>query len=223
MVSNKLKDYFAHFREFHYKKNEIILRSEDEIRNIYYIKNGYVRMFTIFEDGRELTLNIFKPGSFFPMTHAIAEIKNYYFFQTMTPVDLHRAKKELVIDFVRENPDVLYDLTRRISIGLIAFLTNIEHTLHGNADSRIISALFLLAERFGEKTENGQTTIGLFLTHQAIASLVGITRETATSTLNRLLKKGLVNYRKRLFVIISIEKLRREAKMVTSKVLPDTF
>lgn len=222
-VGKELKKYFSQFKLLSFKKNEIILRSEDEIRDIYYVKSGYVRMFTVFEDGRELTLNIFKPGSFFPMVLVMADIKNYYYFQTMTSVDLYRAGRELVLDFVKKNPEVFYDLTRRISIGLMALTTNIEHLFYGSADSRIISVLFLLAARFGEKTKNGRVVINLPLTHQAIASMIGITRETATGTLNKLLKKGLVNYQKRLFVIVNIERLRREAKIYVDESLQDTF
>src|SRR3989304_3757892 len=197
-VKNKLENFFLKFKSSHFNKNEIILRAEDNLKDVFYLKSGYVRMYKLFEDGRELTLNIFKPGTFFEMSLAIANIKNPYFFQAITPVDLKKAPKDQVLEFAKQNPDVLYDLIRRVSIGHNALLSNIEHMLSGSAKHRIISTLYILSRRFGEKTARNHTIINLPLTHQIIASLASITRETATLTLNKLVKKELVYYKKRL-------------------------
>lgn len=214
IVEDKLQSFFLKLKLVHFNKKEIIFRPDDEMHDVYYVKKGFIRMYSDFEDGKELTLNIYKPGTYFSMMHAISNINNSHYFQAMTPSDLHRASKGIVLEFIKENPDVLYDLTKRVAVGTISLLSNLEHLLSGSVDHRIISALNMLNSRFGEETKNGQIIIRLPLTHQIIATLAGITRESTTIALNKLVKKGLISYHKRILAIINIKKLREESKII---------
>src|SRR3989344_193941 len=146
-----------------YKKGETILRSDDNPQGVYYIKKGFVKMDSIFENGREITLNIFKPGAYFPMTWAVGGI-----------------------------------------------LQNIEFILCGDAYHRVLGAVFLSAKRFGEVKGNGKITIKIPLTHQDIANIAGMSRETATLAIKRLRKKKIITYKKRLIFIANIKIFEKE-------------
>lgn len=212
----KLGDFFAKYKQLFYKKGEIIIREDDEPAGVYFLKSGYVRMGSIFANGEELTLNIFKPGSFFPMIWAIGEAKNSYFCQAMTEVKVYRAPRMEVIKFVKENPEVLYDLTRRILIGLDGMITNIQYLLFGNSCNRIAAAILLLAKRFGEKM-NGKVMINFNLVHQDIAHLAGVTRETASIAIKQLEDKGVIGRIKKKFIVEDMEKLTKEIFVVASE------
>ncbi|MBI2086532.1 Crp/Fnr family transcriptional regulator [Candidatus Daviesbacteria bacterium] len=206
----KLNDFFAKFKQIVYKKGEIIIREDEEPAGVYFLKVGFVKMGAIFVNGGELTLNIFKPGSFFPMMWAIGETKNSYFCQAMSEVKVYRAPKADVIKFVKENSDVLYDLTRRILVGMDGMITNVQFLLFGSSYNRIAAAILLLAKRFGEKTTNGPVVISLNLIHQDIAQLSGVTRETASIALKQLEKRGVISHLKKRFVVNNINKLTEE-------------
>lgn len=210
----KLNAFFANYKQIVYKKDEMIISEDEEPAGVYFLKVGFVKMGSIFTNGGELTLNIFKPGSFFPMMWAIGEIKNSYFCQAMSEVKVYRAPKADVIKFVKENPDVLYDLTRRVLIGLDGMITNVQFLLFGSSYNRIAAAILLLAKRFGEKTNNGQIMIGLNLIHQDIAQLAGVTRETASIALKQLEKRGVISRLKKRFVVNNITKLTSEIFVV---------
>ncbi|MBI4036245.1 Crp/Fnr family transcriptional regulator [Candidatus Daviesbacteria bacterium] len=206
---DKLSDFFSKYKQLTYTKGEIIIREDDEPAGVYFLKNGYVRMGSIFESGGELTLNIFKPGSFFPMIWAIGELKNSYFCQAMTEVKVYRAPRVEVIKFVKENPEVLYDLTKRILIGLDGMITNIQYLMFGNSYNRIAAAILLLAKRFGEKLD-GKIVINFNLVHQDIAHLAGVTRETASIAIKQLENKGVIGRIKKKFVVKNMGKLTKE-------------
>lgn len=217
-TTNKIiENFFSQAKSFDYRKSEIILRAGDNPQGVFYLKKGFVRLYTVFEDGKELTLHIFKPGSFFPMMWAIADITNGYYYEAMTDISVKRQGKEKVLNFLLENRDVLFDLTRRILIGLNGILTNIEYLLSGSAEHRVISALIICAKRFGESLKRGQVKIKLPLTHQDIANLSGITRETTSIVMSRLEKKKIVNYDKRLIVIGNLKKLEKENSFYESE------
>lgn len=215
-ASEKLKKFFSKFKLIEYKKGEVILRAEEIPQGAFYILSGYVKMISLLVDGRELMLNIFKPGSFFPMMWAIANIENSYFFYAITNVTLRRIPKNDLAIFIKKNPDVLFDLTNRILIGLNGLITNIEHILSGDAYNRVISALFILAKRFGEKTEKNKIIIKLPVTHQDIANIAAITRETASITMKKIERKNIISKWKGLIVINNITKLKKEYPIYTN-------
>lgn len=211
-VSNKIENFFSQYKIIRYKNGETILRADDIPSGAYYVKSGHVRMNSILHDGRILTVNIFKPGSYFPMLWIISNLENSYFFQAMTDVEIRRVTKEMMINFIKNNPDVLFELTHRILIGLNSLITNIEYLFSGNAQSRVASALLLLARRFGEKKDKNEMIIKLFLTHQDIANCAAITRETASIEIKKLERKGIINIQNRLLVV-NLGKLEKEIEI----------
>lgn len=211
VLENQLKKFFVKSPPMKYKKRETIIRSDDDPTGVFYLEAGYIKMNSISESGTELTLNIFKPGSFFPMVWAIGNIKNTYFYQAITDVVVYRAMKKEVVEFIQKNPEILFDLTQRILIGLDGLLANVQHLLFGSAYNRVASAILLCAKRFGIPQANGKINVSLPLTHQDIANLAGLARETTSISIEQLEKKGILAQDKRLFVINDLKKLQAES------------
>lgn len=205
----KLDEFFSKYKQLIFKKGEMLIRADEQPVGAFFLKSGYVRLGSIFANGTELTLNIFKPGSFFPMMWAIGEVKNTYFCQAMSEVKVCRAPKADVVKFVKENPEVLYDLTKRILVGLDGMLTNIQYLLFGSSYNRIAAALLLLSKRFGEKTKKGMV-ININLIHQDIAHIAGVSRETASIAIKQLENKHIISRLKKKFVVEDIKKLTKE-------------
>lgn len=144
------------------------------------------------------------------MMWAIGQTQNTYYFEALTKIELWRAPKEALIEFIRQDPEVLFELTRRILIGLDGLLGVMESLLFGNASNKIATVLMIAAKRFGKREENGKIVIEMPLTHQIIASLACLTRET-TSLIMKQFEKDRVITSKRPFVIINdLEKLGEE-------------
>lgn len=209
-VIGKVDSYFAKYKLLTFKKGAMIINLADEPSGVFYLKEGYVKMNTILANGNELTLNIYKPGSFFPMFWALGGVSNNYAFTAMTEVHLHKVSRVEITDFLKENSEVAFDLIRRILAGMDGLVTNFRHLLVGSADTRVASALVLAAKRFGESNSTGAITIKLNLTHQDIANLAGISRETASIAIGKLVKEKIVSQVKRRFVISDMDALYDE-------------
>jgi CRP/FNR family cyclic AMP-dependent transcriptional regulator len=67
---------------------------------------------------------------------------------------------------------------------------------HSHAQEKLVYILQYLVARFGEKQPDGLTKIELRLSHQDIAEMVGLTRETTAVELHRLKDKGLIDYQR---------------------------
>ena len=113
-MSNEKKEEFVEFyKQFtirEYKKGETLIRADDDPQGIFCLKKGYVRQYTISKAGLELTLHILKPTSYFPMVWAVNGTPNVYYFEALTPVEVGRAPRDQVVDFIKDKPTVIFEL-----------------------------------------------------------------------------------------------------------------
>lgn len=214
-VQNELNRFFAQFKLLHYKKGETFLHADDPPPGIFYVKSGYVRLYSISKEGEELTLVIFAPGNCFPLSWAINNTPNAYNLEAMTDVEVWRAPKDMFISFIKNNPEVLLDLTRRVLRRLLASFVRMEHLVFGNSYEKVASMLFLLGRRLG-KRKGRMTIVQIHLTHKDIGSLAGLARETVSLAMEKLEKKRLITYHRSLIAIRNIEKLKKESLVTES-------
>ena len=76
-VPGKLRRFFTRYKAIVYKKGEIILRPEDEPQGVYYIKEGFVKLSTILEDGKELTFTLLGGHPVFGKLAQIVTVRDF--------------------------------------------------------------------------------------------------------------------------------------------------
>lgn len=214
-LSAQLDDFFEHTPIYFYKKRVMILHPDDIPTNVYYIKNGYVRVFRITEEGEELTLTILKPKDFFPLTYGLNQAINAYYLQTITPLELWRAPQEEFIKFIASKPDVLYDLASRAMGRVDSVFSRMEYLVLSRAYIKVAKTLLVCAKRFGKPSGDNDIVIEVPLTHRDIATLVGITRETTSLEMKKLEKEGFVGRSGRLLTIKNIKRLEESISLVS--------
>lgn len=200
-IAKKIDLFFTQFKRQTYKKGEILIRADDNPSGIFYLKEGYVKEYAISKKGDEIVVNVFKPIAFFPMSWAINDTPNTYYFEAVTNVELFRAPKEKVIDFIKNNPDVLYDLTSRVFKGTDGLLTRMTYLMSGNAYARLITELIIHAKRFGKAAH---------ISEKDLADQSGTTRETVSREIKKLKNKGLITFIQHTLVIKDLQKLEEE-------------
>lgn len=202
------ENFFAQFKTAQqFKKNQLILGPAAEPSGIFYIKSGFVRLYLISESGKELTLNIFKPGTYFSMIWALNNVPNIYFYESLTDVLLLKAPKEEVVKYIKNNPNVLYDLTKRILSGLSGMTKLMEALLTGNAYQQIASVLLVLTRRFGKEKNDNEIIIDLSLTHRIIGTIAGLSRESTSLVLEKLTKEKIISQKEHLILVKNLKKL----------------
>jgi len=213
----EFEDFYKQFSVRNYKKGETLIRADDDPQGIFCLKKGYVRQYNISKTGYELTLHILKPTSYFPMVWAINGTPNVYFFEALTPVEVWRAPRDEVVNFIKDKPTVIFELMSELVEDYAESLTRIEHLVFSDAYRRVISVLLYIAKHFGEVNKQGIIVHHRF-TQQDIATLVGVARETASNELTKLEKKGLIRQINHSIVLDSVSKL--ELELLSSRVKP---
>lgn len=214
-VIKKLDLFFTQFKEQQYKKGEILISADEEPSGVFYLKEGVVRQYAISKKGEELVLNVFKPISFFPMGWTINGTRNDYYYEALTNVEVFKVPREKVIEFLKSNPDVLYDLVSRIYKGLDGLFTRMTYMMSGGAYDRLITEIVIQAKRFGKhKTapasgkDDGE--IEVHVSEKELAAQAGMTRETVSRAMKILKEKGLVTFSKNMLSIHDLARLEEE-------------
>lgn len=188
-----------------FEKNEVLLQQGDKPQVIYAIRSGLIKISDISADGYEQMLWLAKKYDVVPLEWIFDASKTSPFFYTAhTKVEVFIVSKEAFLEHINKDAVVLSEINKMISIKQRQLLEHISATLKPKARDKITHMLYHIGLRFYENGKTPDTTIQL--THQNIANLVGITRETASLELLHLKKEGYIDYGKQ-GVTIHTEKL----------------
>lgn len=203
-------------RAYKLSKGQIIQSTEDR-RVFNLISKGYVKRYLISNDGSLGVQVIYGPGDIFPITLAfnvfygfeITESREVFYYETMTDTEIHTVDELTLKDQVAADPSLYRDLMYVSGQRLHSTLHGLENLTLKSSYKRVAHELLYLAERFGEKKPGG-VKICLPLTHQDLADILSLTRETVSTGMVELRKKKLLKTDKNI-IIPNMEKLEEEA------------
>lgn len=189
-VQDKLNEFFASYDLRTYAKGAILTFADQDPRGVSLLISGVVEQYAITPEGNKLTVNVFKPSAFFPMSWAINRTPNAYFYAAASDVELRMADTERTVAFLRANPDVMFDLLSRVYKGTDALLGRLVLTARGIATSRLLFELLIEAYRFGVEVEGAKRSVTI--KQSVLAERSGLARETVSRELHKLAQDGLI-------------------------------
>lgn len=219
--NSELQGFLKDFPSKKFTQQELLLDIDQKLSHVLYLKKGYVRQYSVSADGDEFTHNIFRRKTIFPLNLALHHQENHYYFEGLSDGEIILIPLSDMLTFLKSNPNVLFDLTQRLAAGLNQLLYRLDSLVFGLAQEKIAAAICLLAERFGEKVNKVKTKdcpgFGLkkaliitafSVTHQQLAYLTGLTRETVSVEMMNLKQMGLIDYHSQKICILEPEKLK---------------
>lgn len=206
-LKKKLTAYFSGHRSVKYGKGEIILKPGENPGYVGFIKSGFVRVYTMSADGQEVAMPFFKPILYFTSIYALVGIKNRFYFEAMTPVEIYEVPVKEMEVFLESEPEIKTGVINNILAAFIDLVEQMGILLSGNAYTKVATMVLLLANRT-EDEDNNYEKINFGITHKLIASLTGLTRETVTLQMLRLEKDGLIVNKSKKVMVADKEKLK---------------
>ncbi len=205
-IRDKVAAFFGDNSIKSYKKGAILTFAGQDPEYISFLLEGVIEQYDITPEGNKITVNIFKPGAFFPMSWAINRTPNAYFFAALTDVKIKRADPGAAVAFLRDNPDVTFNLLSRVYKGTDALLRRLVLASSGIAASRLIFELLIEAYRFGSDLDGGKKIIKVKRGNLAARS--GLARETVSRELHKLETEGLITLDKQ-GITFDVEQLEK--------------
>jgi CRP-like cAMP-binding protein len=188
--------------------NEVLVRAGDVSEWVYWVECGFVRQYALSLEGEELTVYLYGPKSVFfvPWVFELREVRHY--FEAVTAVEVWRVRKDVFGSYMKENPWMASELMQDGFFGLKLMMMHMEGMVFGNAGQKIAAVVLLLAEYFGRELKDGRVRIRIPLTHRFLATIVGMARETVTTELGGLKRKGWVEQKGRWLEVVEMDELR---------------
>jgi CRP-like cAMP-binding protein len=207
----KNESIIAHFSDglqLHFSREETIIDGFDEPKGVFLIKKGFVKAYSVSQDGHGNLLLIHEAGEFIPLPWALdGEHTSGLFYEAMTDVTVLRASKDKLRMAMGRNTWLSQEILKQ-AVNIITVYTQRIQTLEfRSARGRIIAEILNLAERFG-KPQGLDIVLDVPVTHQDIADSINMSRETASRALEVLFEEGLVGQNDHLFTIRDIMKLQ---------------
>lgn len=210
-TEKKIIAFFSKYKFKRFKKGECLIRS-GEIPRVFCLQKGLVRSISLLKNESEVIVNIFKPISFFPTNWVINDRYEPYNYEALTDVEVYISPKIEFRRFLRKNPDVIYDLLKRIYRGLEGYQLRVESLLSNNDQYKILVQILISIKRFGRVNESGFYEFKL--DEEELASLTGLSRRTVVREITRLKKKGLLKYKDSYFTVPNLNFFEDEVFLI---------
>ncbi len=192
-----------------YRPREAVFHPVRDPRYVYLLEEGLVRIFRVSPSGDELTIGYVRPGEIFGEVSVITEGPRESFAQAARRSRILEIPKDAFLGAVKSTRP-LYEVTKRIGLRLIRWQSRAEDLVFCDARTRLARLLLRLADEFGRRRDHA-LDVGLPLTEQEIASLIGTTRQTVSVALGEMIRGGLVARRARELVVADPRALRELA------------
>lgn len=171
-----------------YAKGMELFAAGDEADRVFFIIEGWVKLYRMTRDGEEVIIHIFAPGETFAEAAVFNPQRRYPVnAQAVENISLLEIPRQLFVDKIRENSDIALMMLGSISSRQRLLVQQIEQITAKNAPQRI--GLFLL--KLCPPGQKQNVTVHLPYDKSLIARRLNIQPETFSRALAKLAPCGV--------------------------------
>lgn len=208
---NYLHAYLERHPTRTFSKGEIIVFQGEAPRSAYVVKTGTVKAYNLSVNGDEKPVAFYAGDNAFPASWIYGKsASSVYYYEAFTAeVEVYVIDRDEFVQYIRKRPELLYQELERLLSDQLGGSLRLNALQHSRASDKLVYTLHYLALTHGHSIDGDTVEIDLALTHQDFANLTGLTRETAATELNKLKKKGVINYGKHTPYQLNLKQLMR--------------
>lgn len=169
-------------------KKEIILQPEDKDK-VYLIKRGQVKLYQLTEDGKRIIIDTLGQGSVFG--NFGSEDSGQNFAEATSDTYICIARRNTFFDTVSKKPEVSAKLMTALFDQISQARDYIAAMAGGDVLAKFKFKLGELARKYGEP-KGEKIKITQKFTHEEIADMIGVSRETITKLIGSLRRRGVI-------------------------------
>jgi CRP/FNR family transcriptional regulator len=196
------------------RRGEFVFRVGELKRGAYLLLRGRLKFFRLTPEGREVILWFCFPGEIFGMSEVPAAKGRRVNVEACEDSEVALVADAAFNRFLDEHPAAAR-LCRRTMAARLGMLTNtLVNLVADDAYARVAKLVLHLGLQHGTKLD-GAITLEVVLTHQEIADMAGVNRQTVTRILGDLRAKRVLSIQRRRIRIDDAAKLNRLIHSVT--------
>ncbi len=189
-----------------YGKGDIIFAAGQHAGELHYIKNGWVNVFRINDQGRQVSIGLRYRGEFAGLGSFACSQERGCYGQAMMDSEIVIVSREKFNTILQEVPTISAKLISLLGSRLRDTQNSIVHFISHQTDKRLNSILLNIACYLGRE-DGDRRLIHLKLSQEELAHLVGCSRQTVNALLVELKSAGCLEMKGREIVAIWPERL----------------
>ncbi len=196
LCPHKFKAYKASHSFMNYRKQDYIYFEEDNSNKVYLIEEGKVKIGYYTEDGEEVVKAILSKGELFGEKAILGETTRDEFAMSIdNDTSICPVGVDTMHDLMRDNRNFGFRIYKLIGFRIKKLERRLELMMFKDAETRVNEFLKELAQDYGYCCpKTGDTVINHPYTQKDIARLIGTSRPTFNSIMNKFRSENLIDF-----------------------------
>lgn len=172
-----------------YDKGEYVFMEGQEREDVYFIRRGLIKVVKVDEEGREHIVNILGRGQMFPHVGFFQDGPYPGTAQVMERSTLLCIRCSQFDALLTEYPDIARKVMRVMGERILNLQAKLQELALFASYDRVVALLRHFAEEHGTDKPDG-VYVKLPVTHEEMAHMIGMTRESVNRVWNQLRRDG---------------------------------
>ena len=207
----------ANSRMRKFKRGEPIYLPSQAADGVLLVTKGRVKICHVTPEGKQSILNFIDSGEIFGELSLLGTAEREEFAEASEATSLVLIPKPIMLQLIGKYPHISIGITKLIGLRRLRIERRLRNLLFRSNRERVIHLLLEMADKYGQPTDHG-LELGIKLSHQEMASIIGSTRETVTVMLGHLQTEGKIKIARRKITILNLDQLRAEVSQPLKEV-----
>jgi len=193
-----------------YPANAMLFLEGQPARGIFILCNGRAKLSTSSSDGKTIILRIAEAGEVLGLSATVSGQAYEVTAETLEPTQANFVGRNDFLNFLKTHGDAALRVAQELSNNYHAAYSEVRALGLSTSASEKLSRVLLEWSERGKETPNHEVRLKVSLTHEEIAQLIGVSRETVTRSFADLKRKQLIQVKGSTLVIrnkVALQKL----------------
>jgi CRP/FNR family cyclic AMP-dependent transcriptional regulator len=191
-----------------FRRGEVLIRQDRPNDTLFYIHDGAVKLISRAESGRQVIHALLGAGDLAGISALSSGRRPSYSAEVIEEARLCVLERSEVLDLISTQPALQDHVFHQLTNGLEDAYQRNDSFVNSRGAERMVDSLLALGEAFGEQTERNELRIRLRLKREDLASLVGVSQETAIRILGELRRRKLLTEADHRLIILDVRALK---------------
>ena len=209
MPPEMLRQLATHLQQVSFRAGRDIFHEGDPGSAMFIVLSGTVRIYIPSAGGRDVVLAVHRDGDIFGEMALLDNGPRSASAQTIDPAQMLRLNASDFDSVLDEHPEAARAIIEVLVERLRQTNQSIQDAYLLDVPGRLARRLLLIADEHGRDADDGRE-IGLRLSQQELANMIGASRVAVNKQLQAWRQRGIVNVNRQRISILDPETLERE-------------
>ncbi|MBT5307771.1 MAG: Crp/Fnr family transcriptional regulator [Rhodospirillaceae bacterium] len=173
---------------------EIIYQQGDQSEGVYCIQSGLVGIRQLDADGKETLLRLCNPGETIGYRALLSNSEHSHYAEILAPSHICFIERRIVTDLLSHNPVIGERFLVRSLNELNEAEENLVRSRNLKVRTRLLHCLMVLFDQYGDGNDQKGYVLKIPVSRKDLASLITVTPESVSRTINNLEEDNLVHF-----------------------------